>query len=131
MKTPFVRIREKNKQIKELSKNLQEIATVLSCQPIQTDIISALAEALSWRGSYGTAMAENDALRVKMQEVIKDEVGKVTFSVKLENEKLKVEVEKLRSILDTKDSDLQNLKQRITSGNKGFWDFLYKLFKLN
>ena len=127
-KSPFVRIREKNQEIKTLTQHLKDIAQLLSCQPTIKDILPAIVEAQEWKGSYMTAMIENDGLRVKMEDTISNKVNEVTFNVQLENEKLKHEVERLNKILDTKSKEVQK-KNNINQ--KGFWDFLYKVFKIN
>jgi hypothetical protein len=129
--SPYVRIREKNKQIKDYQDALTDIASVLSCQPILIDILPAIAETQQWKKSYMAAMSDNDSLRVKMEDTIKDQVDKLTFNTQLENSKLKVEVERQRGILDTKDRELSETKNKIRKDSKGFWDFLYKIFKLN
>lgn len=127
-KSPFVRIREKNSEIKELRGKLLDISMILGCLP--DEINESLFEALSWKKSYMTAMVDNDTLRVKMGEQIQDQVDKITFNLQLENTKTKVEVEKLKKMLDTKDYEISSLRQRTQINKKGFWDFVYKVFKV-
>ena len=131
MKTsPYVRIREKNRLIEGYKSAFEDIASVLSCKPELLDIMSSLVEAQQWKGSYMTAMVENDGLMKKMGESIKDQVDKITFSTQLENNKLKLEVERLNKIIDTTNHDIQKIKQENKIPKKGFWDFMYKVFKV-
>lgn len=131
MPTPFVRIREKNKEIKELRKDLQDIASVLSCQPVISEILSSILEALEWRNRATTAIEETESLREKIGEMVGDRVDELTFSLQLNNKKLEDKVAKLEQIIDTKDKEILNLKSINKINKKGFWDFLYKLFKIN
>lgn len=131
MPTPFVRIREKNKEIKGLRKDLQDIASVLSCQPVISEILSSILEALEWRNRATTAIEETESLREKIGEMVGDRVDELTFSLQLTNKKLEDKVEKLTIMLDTKDKEILNLKSISKINKKGFWDFLYKIFKIN
>ncbi len=122
-KSPTTRLREKNKDLKT-------IANLLECKPIASEILAHIIEAQSWRGKMTEALMENDTLRVNMGKTVSEQVEKITFNVQLENQKLRLEVDKLKGLLDTKDSEVSLYRQKISSGNKGFWDFMYKLFKL-
>lgn len=128
-KTPYVRIREKNTQIRTLTKSISDIAGYLGCTTDFDDIVVSLVETKTWKSGWVKAEAELDDLRKKMGFMISVEVDKNTFNSKLEAEKLKVEVERLNKIVDN------NCKEKavtaIIKDKKGFWDFLYKLFKLN
>jgi hypothetical protein len=123
-KSPQTKLREKNKDLKT-------IANLLGCKPIASEILASVIEAQSWREKMTEALMENDSLRVNMGKTVSEQVEKITFSTNLENEKLRLEVDKLKGLLDTKDNEVSLYKQKITSGNKGFWDFMYKLFKLS
>lgn len=122
-KTPTVQIRELKKQIKD-------IATVLSCKPIISDIMAAIFEAQGWRTDYVDTKIENDKLRVNMGKTIDEQVQKFTFNVGLENQKLKLEVDRLNKIINTKDNETKIYKEKATINKKGFWDFMYKVCKL-
>lgn len=117
-------------QVRELKKQLKEIAALLSCRANIIEILPAIIEANNWKGSYMAAMTENDGLRVKMGESIKTKVDELTFNLQLENQKLKVEVERLTKILDTKDNETVVLKEKTKQNQKGFWDFVYKICKV-
>lgn len=130
MSTPFVRIREKNKEIKELYKYIQDIASLLSCQPVIPDILSSIIEALEWRNRATTAIEETELLREKMGELVGDKVDELTFNLQLSNKKLEDKVAKLEQIIDTKDKEILNLKSVNKINKKGFWDFIYKVCKI-
>ena len=117
-------------KLREINKDVKTIANLLECKPIASEILASIIEAQSWREKMTDALMENDELRVNMGKTVSEQVEKITFNVQLENQKLRLEVDKLKGLLDTKDNEVSLYKQKITSGNKGFWDFMYKLFKL-
>lgn len=129
-KSPLTRIREKNREIKELKQTIQDIASLLSCQPTYVDIAAAVSECKLLGSSLVATQMENDKLRLEMGEQIASEVEKLTFSLQVKNKKLEDEVEFLQKKLDTKDKELETLRLRPRNGDKGFWDFLYRYFKL-
>lgn len=129
-KTPFKRIREKNIELRGMDKAFQDIATVLSCKPIISDIMAAIFEAQSWRKDYVDTKIENDMLRVDMGKTVDEQVQKFTFNIGLENQKLKLEVDRLAKIINTKDNETKIYKEKSAINKKGFWDFMYKVCKL-
>lgn len=130
-KSPFVRIREKNQEIKDLKQHLQDIASLLECHPNITEILSSIIEAQEWRGKMTDALLENDQLRVNMGTLVADQVERTTFDSQLKSQKLQLEVDRLNKIIDTKDNDIQKYQSKLSGNQKGFWDFIYKVFKIN
>lgn len=131
MKTsPYVRIKEKNKRINELESQLGQIEVILDCNSDFPSILDALVESLQWKGSYMAAMSENDAMRVKVGATVQEQVDKLTFKLQLENKQLQLKVDNLQKIIDTKTDDIQKTKIKIQGSQKGFWDFMYKVFKV-
>lgn len=126
MKSPYIRIREKNLEIKSLKETITAIATILGSQPVEVDIVQAIIDLQSLRPSLTAAVEENEDIRRNMGGVIQQEVEKHTFNLQLENTKLKDKVESLEKMLDNKN---ERLAKPVNA--KGFWDFIYKLFKLN
>lgn len=117
-------------QLRELKKHFKDIAVILSCKPVINDILAAIIEAQGWRNDFVDARLENDKLRVDMGKYIEDEVQKSIFNIGLENQKLKLEVDRLQKIVDTKSNETEIYKNKISTNKKSFWDFMYKLFKL-
>lgn len=131
MKTsPFIRIREKNKEIKSLNETLFKISSLLSCIPVEVDILQSIIDLQSLQGTLTTVVQENEDLKKSIGKQIADRVEKEMFSTKLENIKLKDKVDNLQNIVDTKDSKILTQKEVIKGNKKGFWDFIYKLFSL-
>lgn len=131
MKTsPFVRIREKNLEIKSLNDTLFKISSLLSCVPVEVDILQSILDLKSLQSTLTQVVEENESLRKRMGEEIANRVEKEMFSTKLENIKLQDKVVNLQNTIDNKDSKILDQKQVITGNKKGFWDFLYKLFNL-
>lgn len=129
-KTPFKRIREKNIELRAMTQAFVDIASLLSCKPMMEDIKTSIIEALQWKGEYMMAMVDNDKLRVDMGKTIDEQVQKFTFNVGLENEKLKLEVDRLTKMVNTKDNETKIFKEKASINKKGFWDFMYKVCKL-
>ena len=117
-------------QLRELKKHFKDIAVILSCKPVINDILAAIIEAQGWRTDFVDARLENDKLRVDMGKTIDEQVQKLTFNIGLENQKLKLEVDRLNKIINTKDTETEILKKKTSINQKGFWDFMYKVFKL-
>lgn len=115
---------------KKPTRDLVIISSALNCQPVLDDVVLSIKECLGWRNSYGIAMAENDSLRVKMQEAIKEGIESGLYSAILEKEKLKVEFEKLKTDRDNIYREKEAVRMKSTTPQKGFWDFMYRVFKL-
>lgn len=124
--SPFIRIREKNAKIKALQESLSVIANLVGSQPIEVDIVQAVVELQSLRPSLMASIEENEDMRRNMGATIASEVERHTFNLQLENNKLKDKVASLEKILDNKVRKPMN-----QLNSKGFWDFIYKVFKLN
>ena len=125
-KSPFVRIREKNAQIATFKESFNVIANILGSQPVEVDIVQAIIELQSLRPSLIASTEENEDLRRNMGAQIASEAERHTFNLQLENNKLKDKVASLEKILDNKVRKPMN-----QLNSKGFWDFIYKVFKLN
>ena len=130
-KSPFIRIREKNTQIKSLKETISNVATMLSCQPIEVDIFQAVMDLKGTQSTLVEVIQENESIKKTMGEEISNRVEKELFSVKLENIKLKDKVDKLQYIIDNKDNKILEQTEVIKGNKKGFWDFLYKIFNIN
>jgi len=130
-KSPFIRIREKNTEIKSLKETISNVATMLSCQPIEVDIFQAVMDLKGTQSTLVEVIQENESIKKTMGEEISNRVEKELFSVKLENIKLKDKVDKLQYIIDNKDNKILEQTEVIKGNKKGFWDFLYKIFNIN
>lgn len=128
MKTsPFIRIREKNLEIKTLKETLSTISTLLNCIPVEVDILQSILDLQSLQSTLTSVIEENEGLRQSRGKEIADRVEKEMFSTKLENIKLQDKVVNLQNIVDNKDNKILDQKEVIKGNKKGFWDFLYKL----
>jgi len=107
-----------------------DLATMLNCTKDIPVILSSVKEAIGNEDKYQGALEENRQLLSSMVDRIKQEVEKKTFDVTLQNEKNKGEVDRLTKLVNDKDKELNLLKEKTDPNRKGFWDFLYKLFKV-
>ena len=131
MKTsPFVRIKNKNLEIKSLKEIISNIAIILKCDPNEVEIVKAIVEQRRLISSLMEMGTENETLKKDMSEMIADRVEKETFNLNLDKVKLQDKVENLQKLLDNKTYKINDQKQIISGNKKGFWDFLYKLFNL-
>lgn len=128
--SPFVRIRNKNIEIKALKDTVTNVATVLKCQPTETEIIVAINEQRRLIGNLIAMEVENEKMKKEMVSMVAEKVERETFNLNLEKLKLEDKVAKLEKLLDNKEYKINDQKQIIIGNKKGFWDFVYKIFNL-